>query len=262
VIAFLLMLALGWLPLAVPIHLLLKDSNQASIVTLVILYAEFIWLVRFWGKQVYQQPNLLWWYGLEFSDRSGRELLAGLALGCSSLLLLFGTQGILGWLVWQPASMDIRRLMAEGLLVALGVGFAEELLFRGWLLNELQRDYSASVSLWVDAGIFALVHRINQFPALVLLGATLIWAKRSRTELTSQGRRDRLALPMGIHAGLVWGYYMVNVGNLVTYTDQVPTWVTGIDHNPLIGVMGLLFLSLLAFGMKQFAKVSQATAKN
>ncbi len=223
------------------------------------LYVEFILLVRLWGRWVYRQSNLLWVYGLEFSRRFGLELLAGLLIGLFSLLALFVTQGSFGWLVWQMPTIALLRVILEGLLVALGIGFAEELLFRGWLLDELQRDYRANVVLWADATVFALVHGFRpQFPALLLLGLTLVWAKRSRWD-TAVGprdgnqRRDRLGLPMGLHAGLVWGYYIVNVGQLVSYSQQVPLWITGFDRNPLAGAMGLLFLSALLIGMWQFA---------
>lgn len=54
---------------------------------------------------------------------------------------------------------------------------------------------------------------------------------------------NRLGISIGLHAGLVWGYYIVNVGQLIEYSNQVPVWVTGIDGNPIAGVMGLLFLS-------------------
>jgi len=29
-------------------------------------------------------------------------------------------------------------------------------------------------------------------------------------------------LPIGLHSGLVWGYYIINVGQLVEYSGQVP----------------------------------------
>jgi hypothetical protein len=56
---------------------------------------------------------------------------------------------------------------------------------------------------------------------------------------------------MGLHGGLVWGYYILNVGELVKYSDTVPTWITGIDRNPLAGVMGILFLILLVLWNKR-----------
>lgn len=272
--AFLIALLSLWVPIAVPLYGLIKDSNTVSILTLVILYIEFMLLVRFWGQWVYRQPNLLQRYGLEFSRRMGLELLAGLALGLGSLLALFVTQGLLGWVFWQPPSI-IWQVVLEGLLVALGIGFAEELFFRGWLLDELQRDYHPQVALWVDATIFALVHGIKpQFLALLLLGLTLVLAKRSchdfkRNDGEGVGRSNgklilqnnlpidalggRLGLPMGLHAGLVWGYYIVNVGKLVQYTPHVPEWLTGFDRNPLAGAIGILFLSALTFGMGHYA---------
>jgi hypothetical protein len=268
---FLVVLLLLWVPIAAPLYQVIENSNTVSIVTLVILYAEFLLLVRIWGQQVYRQPHLLRRYGLEFSRRMGFEVLAGLTLGAASLLALFALQGVLGWVLWQPPSIALWQVAVEGLLVALGIGFAEELFFRGWLLDELQRDYRPRVALWVSATIFALVHGIRpQFPALLLLGLTLVLAKRScgdvdgtlyfnwqpplQSNLPANVLRGRLGLPMGLHAGLVWGYYIVNVGKLVSYAPEVPEWLTGFDRNPLAGAIGILFLGALAFGMSLYAE--------
>jgi hypothetical protein len=267
--AFLLVLLLLWLPIALPIYWLVKDSNLVSILTIIILYAEFILLVRVWGRRVYRQPNLLWRYGLERSRRMGLEWFVGLTIGCVSVLALFVTQSAFGWLTWQLPSGAFLQVALEGLLVALGIGFAEELFFRGWLLDELQRDYASHVSLWVNAIIFALVHGLKpQFPALVLLAVMLIWAKRSCTDsgdVPPSSRkwqqpvpRDRLGLPMGLHAGLVWGYYMVNVGQLIRYAPQAPAWLSGVDRNPLAGAIGFLFMGALAVGMWRYTKRPRA----
>ncbi|MBD2020913.1 CPBP family intramembrane metalloprotease [Leptolyngbya sp. FACHB-36] len=249
--AFLLILLLFWVPLAGPIVLLVRDPNLASILTLLLLYVEFIVLVRLWGLHVYRQPNVLWRYGLEFSRRSGQEWLTGWTIGAGSLFILFIAESLLGWLTWKP-STSLLQVVLEGLLMSTALAFAEELLFRGWLLDELQRDYVPTVALVVNATIFAAVHGFKvQFPALILLGATLVWAKRIHGERWFGGWRERLALPMGLHAGLVWGYYVVNVGQLIEYTDRVPNWITGVDRNPLAGAIGILFLLGLAVGIRQ-----------
>jgi membrane protease YdiL (CAAX protease family) len=250
---FILALLLLWLPIAAPIYLLVDDPNLVSILTMVLLYAEFIMLLRLWGQNVYQQPQILWNYGLQFTRRNGVELLCGLVLGIINITILFGLQGLLGWLVWQQPQVFLLKIVLEGFIVGLGVGFAEELLFRGWLLDELERDYSNSVALWTDAVVFAALHFIKpleaiiytlpQFPALVLLGLTQVWGKR--------WRRGRLGLPIGLHGGLVWGYYIINVGGLIKYSGQVPDWVTGINQNPLQGVMGVAFMSILALWMRE-----------
>lgn len=259
---FTLLLLAIWSPIAVVIYGLVRAQggspaaiqNTASLLTLPLLYGAFILLVRLWGQRVYSQPNLLWRYGLEFSQRIGRELLLGLAIGLSCLLALFVTQGILGWVVWKVPSSSFLRIALEGFIVSLGFGFAEELLFRGWLLDELERDYQPEAALWLSAFIYAIVHGLRlQLPALVLLGATLVWAKRSCSKWEKNYYRGRLGLPMGIHAGLVWGYYMVNVGQLIEYSNRVPDWITGIERNPLAGLMGILFMGGLALTMRQKA---------
>lgn len=262
ILVFVLMLLLLWLPFALPIYWFVPDQNLAGILALLVLYSEFLWLVGVWGRRVYRQPQLLWQYGLEFSQRSGLELLCGLGIGLFSILLLFGIEASLGWLVWQAPVMPLVRVFLEGLLVAIGIGFAEELFFRGWLLDELQRDYVPSVALWGSAIVFATVHlRLITLPALILLGVALVWAKRACSELQIGRRRERLGLPIGLHAGLVWGYYMLNVGQLVRYTNRVPAWVTGLENNPLAGLLGLILLSGLTIGMWQFTCRQRATVR-
>ena len=258
VIIFLLILLAIWLPLAAPIYLLVKDSNLATILTMGLLFTEFLFLVPRWGKQVYGQTQLLKSYGLINTRKNGFELLIGLAIGLLLTFSLFAVQGLFGLVAWQNSD-NLPRIIAEGLLSALGVGFAEELVFRGWLLDELQRDYNYRISLWANSLVFALSHFIKpvpamlgswpQFPGLLLLGLILVWGKRSR--------QNRLGLSIGLHAGLVWGYYMINIGQLVRYSASVPEWVTGVNGNPLAGAVGLLFLSVLAVGMRKMSQQSK-----
>lgn len=253
------MLFLMWLPFKISIEWAVSAfygvndaaQNLASILTLIVLYLEFILLVKFWGRFVYREP-LFRVYGLRQPRQTIRNVLQGLAIGLGSLMLMFAIQGVLGWVQWQIPSSAFLRLALEGGLMAIAVGFAEELLFRGWLLNELDRDYSPQISLLVSSVVYAAVHGIRpQIFALVVLGSILVWAKRAT--------RGRLGLSIGFHAGIVWGYYLVNVGQLVTFTNRVPAWVTGIDRNPLAGIMGILALSTIALLMRSKALQNRST---
>jgi membrane protease YdiL (CAAX protease family) len=282
---FVVSLLLVWLPVAGPIYWLVDDQNLISILTLTLLYIEFILLARFWGRRVYQDSSILQSCGLRFSQQSGLELVIGLTIGLSCLLGLFWLEGALNWLYWQSPAGFLPQIILEGLLVSLGIGFAEELFFRGWLLHELQRDYRPNTALGVDSSLFALAHFIKpiaeirrtwtNFPALVLLGLALGWAKRAtpltrrkttslsaQPEPTNRPAQGQLGLPIGLHAGLVWGYYIINVGGLIRYSNRVPEWVTGIDGNPLAGGMGILCLGLIALAMNLAARRRQAIAKS
>lgn len=267
-LGFVALLLVCWLPFVGLIYGLVDDPNTISILTMAVLFVEFVVVTQVWGRRVYGDRHRLQTYGLIRSRQNGYDWLNGVALGLVSLLLLFMVQGWLGWLTWEAPSPTFSRIVVEGLLVATGVGFGEELIFRGWLLEELQRDYSPPTSLWANSLIFAILHYTNsigiaiallfgfagadafstlietlpQFPGLVLLSCLLVWAKRVR--------RGRLGFPMGLHTGLVWGYYIVNVGERVQYTGRVPEWVTGVHQNPLAGVTGMLFLGVLALSVR------------
>jgi membrane protease YdiL (CAAX protease family) len=252
---FVLTLLLLWLPVALPLLWLFRgDANATTIATMGALAIEFIILVQVWGRWVYQNPHPLKGYGLVWTRRNGIDLLNGLSLGLMAVFALFGIMAALGWLTWQSGS-NLARFVLEGALSGLGVAFAEELVFRGWLLDELQRDYRPKTTLWATAVIFAILHFLKplsevirtfpQFPGLILLGLALVWAKRSR--------RGRLGICIGLHGGLVWGYYILNVGQLIEYGDRVSPWITGVDGNPVAGLMGLLFLAILTLGWRHQA---------
>ena len=250
---FIASLALVWLPLGLPIVLFVPNPTLETIAALGLLYGQFIWLVRRWGRRFHGRPQILQDYGLCWTGQTLRELLLGWGLGSLMILVLFAIQGGLGWLQWQNPGLAFGRIALEGFGVALGVGCAEEFLFRGWLLDELQRDWGWWGAMVGSSLLFALLHFIKpwsevirtfpQFPGLFLLGLTLVLGKRS-----CQGR---LGINVGLHGGLVWSYYLVVVGELTHSLGTVPPWVTGIDQNPLAGLLGLLGLGTLALGFSQ-----------
>jgi uncharacterized protein len=262
--SFLLVLVLLWLPgLAliyggfIAAHQNLEDpgtKNLLSILTMGLLAIEFLAILPWWGRTVYQHPNLYYRYGLVATRENGLLLLKGLAIGVSLALCLFFIQGVFGWLTWQAPTLPIPLLILQGSATALGVGLAEELFFRGWMLDELERDYQPQVSLIADAVLFASLHFLKpiplmlqslpQFPGLCLFATVLIVAKRQQ--------RNLLGMSIGLHAGMIWAYYIINVGKMVEYSGRVSDWVTGINGNPLSGLLGLLFLGILAIVLAKF----------
>jgi hypothetical protein len=254
---FIFILLLLWLPIALIIYFFLQENtNLVTIVTMSCLFLDFLILVNLWGKKVYGGVNLFKVYGLEWNRKNAIYLFRGLAIGLCFCLGLFALEFIFGWIELQKSSSDLWRIIAEGLLSALGIGFAEELVFRGWILSELEKDYSPQASLWINGVLFAIAHFLKPlteiirtlvtFPALIILGLILVWAKR--------GHQNYLGISIGIHAGLVWGYYILNVGQLFKYTDRANAIVTGIDGNPSAGLMGVLFLSILAIWARSRVK--------
>lgn len=253
---FLLVLVVLWLPGLALIYGVMAISqnladpgtkNLLTILTMGLLAIEFIAVLPWWGRKVYQHPNLFYRYGLVATRENGLLLLKGLGIGLFVAFALFITQGLLGWLTWQSPSLPIPQLILEGAASALGVGLAEELFFRGWMLDELERDYQPQVALVANAGLFALLHFLKpipvmlqslpQFPGLCLFATVLVIAKRQHGNL--------LGISIGLHAGMIWAYYIINVGNIVKYSGKVSDWMSGINGNPIAGLLGLAFLGCL-----------------
>lgn len=277
VFIFLLVLALFWSPIAAAVYLpngWLADSVSAEIVALVLVYVGFLLWLPIWGRHIHAWALPFQQCGLRLQAQFFRDLGLALGIGVLGVFSLFGIETLLGWAQPTVPSPRLVRFVLEGLLMALAVGFAEEMLFRGWVLSELEQNYSSLSALLMNAVFFAATHFIKpwadvvrtlpQFFGLVVLGMALVWARRSPTGVARQSpmgspskRLTRLGFPIGLHAGLIWGYYIVNVGGLSEYTGQVPEWVTGIDRNPLAGLLGVILLSLIAW---QFAKTARAKA--
>ena len=263
-LSFLLVLIILWVPGLALIYLVMGSTqnledpgtkNLLSILTMGLLAIEFIALLPWWGRKVYQHPNLYARYGLVFTRQNGLLLLKGLAIGLCFTVALFITQSLLGWLTWQSPRLPIIQLALEGSATALGVGLAEELFFRGWMLDELERNYSPKIAAIVDASLYAALHFLKPipvilaslpaFPGLCLLAMVVIVAKRQHQNL--------LGISIGLHAGMVWAYYIVNVGNMVKYSGRVSDWITGINGNPISGLLGLIFLGILTVLMSNLS---------
>lgn len=233
-------------------------QGQTVIWAPIALFTVFVLLLPQWLRWIHG-VNRPWRHiGLQGKAVWWKTWILAFGAGMVGVVLLYGLQIWLGWGRWMPPPTHWGRNLMEGLLVGIGVGLAEEILFRGWLLFELEQDYRPLAALGFDAGIFAIAHYLRplseilatwpQFVGLLLLGVALVWARRIPVRQT-EGQRPITTLgpAAGLHGGLVFAYYQFDVNDLVSMTDRVPAWITGIGGNPLAGLLGLGFLSLIAF---------------
>lgn len=163
----------GAVVLAVPIALPLyfweyaATDGQSVIWAPISLFMVFMLGLPSWLRGVHhcRYP----WRVLGFSQRDRWWLSWAIAFlgGVVGIGLLYGLQWLLGWSTWQPPGPAVGRLLLEGLLVGVGVGLAEELLFRGWLLYELEQDFSPAAALWLNALIFAIAHFLRPLSAIL-----------------------------------------------------------------------------------------------
>ena len=178
-----------------------------------------------------------------------QALLRGLLKAAALLaLVVIGLQsaGALSWPLQTSAAV-----LLNGLVLALVVGFAEELLFRGWLLGELGLQLGRQRALWLQAALFSLVHtRFNLplLPLLGLLGGLLLLGLALGLQRRSDG--GLLWGALGLHGGLVGGWFVLNQG-LIALQPGTPSWLSG-PANPIGGGLGWLGLGLLLWARRRW----------
>lgn len=171
-----------------------------------------------------------------------KALLRGLLKAGWLLALLIAAASLAGVVAWMPRITPALTLNAVAL--CLGVGFAEELLFRGWLLGELSLLIGPQRALGLQAMVFSLVHTRFNMPLLECLGL-LLGLFLLGLVLALQRRADSGLLwgAIGLHGGLVGGWFLLHEG-LAALSPQAPIWLTG-PGNPIGGLVGGFGLALL-----------------
>ncbi|MBM5810306.1 MAG: CPBP family intramembrane metalloprotease, partial [Cyanobacteria bacterium M_surface_9_m1_291] len=178
-----------------------------------------------------------------------RGLLKALLLLAPLMLLLL----LLGQARWLGELGGAE--LANAIALVLGVGFAEELLFRGWLWGELECLVGARRALGLQAAVFALLHPWTRLlnpvdlphvlQALGLLGGLVLLG----LVLALQRRADGGLLwgAVGLHGGLVGGWFALQNG-LIELSPGAPAWLVGpggANPNPIGGLIGWLGLLTL-----------------
>ena len=173
-------------------------------------------------------------------------LLQGVLLAAALLAPVVGVLLLGGQAQWRGTISP--ALLANGLALLLGVGFAEELLFRGWLWGELELQMPRQRALGLQALLFALVHpwyRLPPLASLALLGGlTLLGLALARLRRRQNGN---LWGPIGLHGGLVGSWFVLQKG-LLEIDSGAPSWLVGPgegDVNPIGGLLGVATLIVL-----------------
>jgi membrane protease YdiL (CAAX protease family) len=118
--------------------------------------------------------------GLHRTARCRREVVAGLLLGTLLIGLIFLTEWGLGWLTvegfrWQvqPPLFLLANLLVY-LLLMVAVAFYEELAYRGYILQNLNADWTVVIAVLASSLVFGLFHGLNpNFTWLALLNIFL-----------------------------------------------------------------------------------------
>jgi len=140
-------------------------------------------------------------------------------------------------------------ILLNSIVLGIGVGFAEEIIFRGWLLEELKFEYGTKISIALQAIVFSFVHNLsNEIFWNVIglrLGFILLGIFLSLVKIRDKGS---LWNCIGIHGGLVGIWFLLNNG-LIEFKEYTPSFLEGPFTqnipNPIGSFSAILILLLI-----------------
>jgi membrane protease YdiL (CAAX protease family) len=240
----------GWI-LATPIFLLGVDKENLSLIGTIFTFLIFIFSLPKWFKSRWGVINTWKLLGINKTDKNInlfifflRGFLLSIILISLILIPIIGTK----WGYWiGTVSPDT---FINAIFLILGVGFAEELIFRGWLFEELKKQFGLKKAMLGQAFIFSIVHIGFDLPFFqmlsILSGLFLLGILLSLIRLKD---KNSLWGCIGLHGGLVGLWFITNNG-LLEISKNSPKWLVGpgnLNTNPLGGIFGISLIAIFCF---------------
>ena len=140
-------------------------------------------------------------------------------------------------------------ILLNSILLGLGVGLAEEIIFRGWLLEELKFEYGIKIAIALQAFVFSLVHNLSNETFWNIIGLRLgFFLLGIFLSFVRIRYRGSLWNCIGIHGGLVGIWFLLNNG-LIEFKENTPPFLAGPFTqnipNPIGSFSAILLLFLL-----------------
>ena len=216
---------------------------------------------------VYISLTLATWITLRFVDKRpfvsvgitwkahiAKELSQGLVLGFGMMSVIYVAEYSLGWVVIEYrniATGEWMTIFANSAFLYVVVGYGEELLFRGYILQTLAEGTNKIIAVVSFSVIFGYAHAGNPnvtFFALVNVVLAGIWLS------VAYFKTGALWLSIGLH--ISWNFtqgfiYSFPVSGTTSIHEQIgtakqfgPAWITGGAFGPEGGTLATAVIIL------------------
>jgi membrane protease YdiL (CAAX protease family) len=194
--------------------------------------------------------------GFQYDRQSLYDLGIGIVIPACMMMLIFLIELAMGWLqieawAWQRVDVSVVLQNLIGTLVVfIAVGFYEEILSRGYHLQNILDGTNLPLALFLSSSVFSVLHFANDHATwqsgLGILAAGYFFGY-------TWVRTRRLWLPIGLHIG--WNFFEgpifgfpvsgTKTPSLILHLVDGPTLFTGGEFGP---EAGLVMLPALALG--------------
>ena len=239
---------IGWV-LSQPLLLLNFEKENLSLIGTIFTFLLFIFLLPYWFYIKRKISNAWALLGITKHKflKNFVNFSQGILFALVLILIILAPLLQKNYISWTGEFSPI--VFLNSILLGLGVGFAEELIFRGWLLEELKFEYGTKISIALQAIVFSFVHNLSNeiFWNIVGLriGFVLLGIFLSLVRIRDKGS---LWNCIGIHGGLVGIWFLLNNG-LIEFKENTPSFLAGPFTqnipNPIGSFSAILILLLL-----------------
>jgi len=226
------------------------NSNNQSIIGTILTFILFLISLPSWGRIRWKTNNVWVSIGLDFDNKlkALKIFFSGFLFSAFLLFILFLLFLLCG-LVDRVEYIKFTELL-NAILLIVSIVFAEEIVFRGWLMEEMTLLFGLRRGIIFQSIIFSLAHYradigllalIPFFTGLFLFGLVL----------TLRRTMDRGSLwgCIGLHGGLVGIWYLFDSG-MVIFSIHTPYILLGPSKNmvnPIGSVIGITILLIVIF---------------
>ncbi len=240
------------------------SSNNLSIIGTIISFILFLAVLPSWGSIRWKTNNLWLSIGLAVNNKfvALKIFFSGFMFSVFLIFLLCMFCFICGW-IDRLGYIKFTELL-NAILLIFGIVFAEEIVFRGWLMQEMALLFGVRRGIILQSTIFSLAHYRSDIGLLALIpfftGLFLFGLV-----LTLRRMLDRGSLwgCIGLHGGLVGIWYLFDSG-MVVFSIDTPYFLLGPSRdmvNPIGSVIGItILLGTLLFQRRLFARTGRFLA--
>ena len=240
------------------------SSNNLSIIGTIITFILFLISLPSWGRIRWKTNHLWSSIGLDFKNKHrGIKLFFSGFIFSFFLLFLFCIFIFLcGWV--DGFNYVKLSTILNAVLLIVSIIFAEEIIFRGWLLEEMVLLFGLRKGIIFQAVIFSLAHYRSDIGFLSLI-PFLIGLFLFGLVLTLRRTIDKGSLfgCIGLHGGLVGIWYLLDSG-MIIFSINTPYYLLGPSKymvNPIGSVIGItILLIIIIFQRKLFSRTGRFLA--
>ena len=240
------------------------SSNNLSIIGTIISFILFLAVLPSWGGIRWKTNNLWLSIGLAVNNKftALRIFFSGFIFSVFLIFILFMLCFLCGWI----DRLDYIKFteLLNAILLIVGIVFAEEMVFRGWLMEEMAFLFGVRRGIILQSAIFSLAHFRSDIGLLALIPfLTGLFLFGLVLNLRRTIDRGSLWGCIGLHGGLVGIWYLFDSG-MVIFSIDTPYFVLGPSRNmvnPVGSVIGItILLFTLFFQRRLFARTGRFLA--